>query len=66
MGCKILQVVSKPGRTGVRVTGHAFCEFAAGATAGGPLRSRLLRSTCKHDAAKKPEGKNFPYSHLIF
>ena len=27
MGCKILQVVSEPGRSGIRVTGYAFCEL---------------------------------------
>ena len=45
MGCKILQMVSGPGRPGVQVTGHAFCEFAAGVAAGVPLREGLLKST---------------------
>ena len=45
MGYKILQVVSEPDRSGVRVTGQAFCEFAVGVMAGVPLTEGLLMST---------------------
>ena len=47
MRCKILQVVSEPGMSGVRVTGHV--GYLEGVAAGVLLRIGLLRSTFAPD-----------------